>query len=79
MTKQLKDWNNVVFDNTKYFHTKTMIKRHKNRIKELKDENNIWVWKEYGLRNIVVEYYKKLFSRDKNKGRANEDVEWEIS
>jgi hypothetical protein len=54
-----------------------VIKRHKNRIKELKDENNIWVWKEYGLRNIVVEYYKKLFSRD--KGRANEDVEWEIS
>jgi len=26
-----------------------------------------------------VEYYKKLFSRDKDKGRANEDVEWEIS
>lgn len=42
MTKQLKDWNNVVFGNTKYFHTKTVIKRHKNRIKELKDENNIW-------------------------------------
>lgn len=42
MTKQLKGWNNMMFGNTKHFHTKTVIKKHKNKIKKLKDENNIW-------------------------------------
>ena len=50
--------------NITYFHTKTIIRRQRNKIKALKNEQNIWVWEEGSLKMMVTDFYQNLFRGD---------------
>ncbi|KAJ6901415.1 hypothetical protein NC651_019241 [Populus alba x Populus x berolinensis] len=52
--------------NTSYFHAKTLIRRQKNKIHCLKDANNNWLWEEDKLKQMAIEYYRKLFTREES-------------
>jgi hypothetical protein len=40
------NWISFGDRNTSYFHTKTIIRRQRNKIKALKNELQVWVWEE---------------------------------
>lgn len=50
--------------NTKYFHTSTVIRRRRNRIEMLKNDENSWISNKQELETLAVDYYRKLYSTD---------------
>ncbi|XP_074266442.1 uncharacterized protein LOC141589715 [Silene latifolia] len=50
--------------NTSYFHVSTLIRRWKNRINTLKNDEGVWIDNSDDVKKIVVEYYKNLYTDD---------------
>ncbi|XP_074271727.1 uncharacterized protein LOC141595661 [Silene latifolia] len=50
--------------NTSYFHVSTLVRRWRNRINSLKDNDGVWVEEKNALISHVVEFYKKLYTQD---------------
>ena len=48
--------------NTKFYHASTVVKRGRNRIDALKDENGNWITNPSSLRSLIINYYNHLFS-----------------
>ena len=48
--------------NTSYFHSKASQKFRRNRILDLKNNQNVWCTEESQIKNIAFEYYQSLFS-----------------
>ena len=61
--------------NTSYFHTKTIIRRQRNKIKALKNEQNVWVWGEDSLKKMAREYFQKLFSFEQEEIQESRSLE----
>ncbi|XP_074267339.1 uncharacterized protein LOC141590668 [Silene latifolia] len=51
--------------NTSYFHVSTLVRRWRNRITSLKNDQDVWVISDPDkVKQLVVEYYKKLYTDD---------------
>lgn len=50
--------------NTKYFHTSTIVRRRRNRIEMLKNNEGLWVSQTEDLEELAMNYYKKLYSME---------------
>ncbi|CAA7012923.1 unnamed protein product [Microthlaspi erraticum] len=50
--------------NTSFFHTSTVIRRRRNRIEMLKNDEGNWVTEGPELESLAIEYYKRLYSLD---------------
>lgn len=50
--------------NTRFFHTRTIIRRRRNRVKMLKSANDTWVEDAGEIRQMIVSFYKQLFMDD---------------
>ena len=48
--------------NTRFFHTKASARYKKNLIEELMDSDGVWQEEEQIIEEIVVDYYKDLFT-----------------
>nr|ABW81176.1 non-LTR reverse transcriptase [Arabidopsis cebennensis] len=60
--KSREKWIALGDRNTKYFHTSTIIRRRRNQIEMLKDDEGKWVEEPEELAKMAVEYYQKLYS-----------------
>ncbi|CAL5362434.1 unnamed protein product [Camellia sinensis] len=49
--------------NTRYFHISTINKRRKLKINALKNDNGIWISDTEGVKNVILDYFKNLFSK----------------
>lgn len=58
--KQL--WLQAGDKNSKYFHTVASKRRRNNQIHKLLNDDGVWCDWENGLRNLMQEYFSKLFS-----------------
>ena len=68
--KSREKWIALGDRNTQYFHTSTIIRRRRNMIEMLKNDDDQWVSESQELEGMAIEYYKKLYSMD--------DVEEEV-
>jgi ribonuclease HI len=59
--KAREDWIKLGDRNTKFFHTKTIIRRKRNKIHGLHLPNGIWCTDDDMLREAAQDYFKKLF------------------
>ncbi|CAA7027588.1 unnamed protein product [Microthlaspi erraticum] len=50
--------------NTTFFHTSTVIRRRRNRIEMLKNDEGVWLSNMQDLETMAVEYYRRLYSLD---------------
>lgn len=50
--------------NTKFFHTSTIIRRRRNGIDMLKNDEGQWISNAHDLKKLAIEYYKRLYSLD---------------
>jgi len=48
--------------NTTFFHTSTIIRRRRNRIESLKDDEDQWISDKEELERLAVAYYTRLYS-----------------
>lgn len=55
--------------NTKYYHSKTLVRRRRNKVMMLKDNAGRWVLEEVGMRRLALEFYQNLF-RDEEVSRT---------
>ncbi|KAG7564109.1 Ribonuclease H domain [Arabidopsis suecica] len=60
--KSREKWIVLGERNTKYFHTSTIIRRRRNRIEALKDDEGRWVVESQELEKLAVDYYQRLYS-----------------
>lgn len=47
--------------NTRYFHQKSLIRRRKNKVEALLNEDDDWVYKDHSILNALVSQFKSLF------------------
>lgn len=57
-----ENWLNWGDRNTKWFHSKAFQRNKKNFLDRIKDANGIWVEGDEGIGEVVVQYFKILFS-----------------
>jgi hypothetical protein len=50
--------------NTKYYHSKTIFRRRKNKILSLRDNTGEWIEDPEALKDLVRQFYIDLFSDD---------------
>ena len=62
--KSREKWIELGDRNTKYFHTSTIIRRRRNRIEALKDDENRWILQSTKLEKLALGYYKRLYSME---------------
>lgn len=62
--KSREKWVALGDRNTQYFHTSTIIRRRRNKIEMLKDDEGLWVLEHQRLEKLAVEYYTQLYSLD---------------
>lgn len=48
----------------KFFHTSTLIRRRRNRVKALINDDGLWVDDKEQLKTMAVNFYSKLFSSE---------------
>ena len=67
--------------NTRFFHTKASARYKKNLMEGLMDSNGVWQEEEQIIEEIVVDYYKNLFttSNPTNFNEILEVVETKVS
>ncbi|KAK4281551.1 hypothetical protein QN277_013029 [Acacia crassicarpa] len=59
--KSRSEWITKGDHNTRYYHLKTKMRRRRNRVVTLKDNNGVWVENEVAVKNLVIDYFKTLF------------------
>lgn len=52
--------------NTRYYHTKTIIRRRRNKVLTLRNEEGIWIDDNQALKKMVVDYYRVLFEEEED-------------
>ncbi|XP_048493197.1 uncharacterized protein LOC125493731 [Beta vulgaris subsp. vulgaris] len=57
--------------NTKFFHLSTIIRRRRNRIDSLMDENETWVHEADGVRKLVMDYWSTLFQEEESEAQGS--------
>jgi len=62
--KSREKWIALGDRNTTYFHTSTIIRRRRNRIEALPDDDGRWIQDSQELENLAVSYYRRLYSMD---------------
>ncbi|KAG7591715.1 Zinc finger CCHC-type [Arabidopsis thaliana x Arabidopsis arenosa] len=62
--KSREKWIALGDRNTKYFHTSTIIRRSRNRVEMLKNEEGRWSSDQIELEKLAVDYYTRLYSMD---------------
>lgn len=60
--KSREKWIALGDHNTKYFHTSTIIRRRRNRVEMLKNEEGRWITEAKELEEMAVAYYERLYS-----------------
>lgn len=54
--------------NTSYFHVSTIVRRHKNKIRCIKDDRGEWITNEEGVKQHILASFEKLYTTVLEKG-----------
>ncbi|XP_074315711.1 uncharacterized protein LOC141651919 [Silene latifolia] len=63
--------------NTSYFHVSTLIRRWRNRITSLKNDEGLWLNDPHEVKKLVVDYFKQLYTDD-NTASVMEGLPWDL-
>ena len=61
--------------NTAFFHVSTLVRRHRNRIKSIKNSLGEWVTEEEEVKNIILQGFIEPFQIDRLFSNCSSDVE----
>lgn len=58
------DWLKNGDRNTTFFHLSTIIRRWKNKITSIKNNEGVWLQNKEDIKNHIVDYFTSLFQAD---------------
>ncbi|KAL4298891.1 hypothetical protein AHAS_Ahas17G0046200 [Arachis hypogaea] len=61
LQKSRENWIVEGDRNTRYYHTKTIIRRRRNKILKLRDDSGVWMEDHEALKSHVCQYFQNLF------------------
>ena len=62
--KSQEKWIVLGDRNTNYYHTSTIVRRKRNKIEMLKDDDGRWIDQSEELERLAINYYKRLYSTE---------------
>ncbi|WZZ66780.1 hypothetical protein YC2023_078150 [Brassica napus] len=62
--KSREKWIVLGDRNTNYYHTSTIVRRKRNKIEMLKDDDGRWIEQSEELQRLAINYYKRLYSTE---------------
>ncbi|CAL8166302.1 unnamed protein product [Prunus armeniaca] len=62
LQKSRNTWLREGDRNTKFFHLSTVIRRRRNKLEGLNNDDGVWVIEKSGMKQIVYEYFQGLFN-----------------
>ena len=65
--KSRERWLGEGVRNTRYYHTKTMCRRRRNKISMIKNGEGMWVEEEEGIVSLFQDFYVDLFREEKDE------------
>ncbi|XLR37822.1 hypothetical protein S83_022482 [Arachis hypogaea] len=71
LQKSRKNWIVEGDRNTKYYHTRTIIRRRKNRVLKLRREDGTWEEDQEELENLAVNFFKRLYDEEERNPDSN--------
>lgn len=54
--------------NTRYFHTRTIVRRRKNRVKMIRNPEGEWIDDVEVIKSMAADYYINIFKEDNLNG-----------
>lgn len=60
--KSREKWIALGDQNTKFYHTSTIIRRRRNHIEMLKNDDGVWISDMQELEQLAIGYYRRLYS-----------------
>lgn len=70
MQKSRVDWLRYGDKNTNFFHTSCLVRRRRNRVETLQDDEGNWIEDAETLKNMEIEYLSNLFRTDNMRERG---------
>lgn len=61
LSKSRLNWTTDGDKNTRFFHLTTVIRRRRNKLEGLFDENNVWHIEKNKMNQIATQYFQELF------------------
>lgn len=71
--KSKEDWISSSNLNTQFYHATTVVRRNRNKILGLKNNDEEWIQDKRQIETLIQEYYKSLYSR--KVGRETAETE----
>lgn len=63
-------WLTILVLNTKFFHLSTIVRRRRNNIDAIKNENGILLYDREEIGRHIEKYFQRLFARNNNYPRG---------
>ena len=73
--KSRLNWTAFGDRNTSFFHTSTMVRRHRNRIRAIKNNVGDWITDEEGVKDHIRPGFINLFTTELSYSTQTSDVE----
>ena len=73
--KSRLNWTTFGDRNTSFFHTSTVVRRHRNRIRAIKNNVGEWITDEEGVKDHSHSGFMKLFTTELSYSTRTSDVE----
>ncbi|XP_065617380.1 uncharacterized protein LOC136062356 [Quercus suber] len=73
--KSRLNWVSYGDHNTSFFHVFTLVRRHRNKIKSIKNSVGEWIIEEAGVKNFIWSEYHKLFETGLVFSTYSSDIE----
>lgn len=71
LQKSRQDWLKSGDNNTTYFHTATLVRRRRNRIEALINDEGSWIQDKAKLKEMAMEFYTQLSRQNTWSGLAS--------
>lgn len=71
LQKSSSDWITLGDKNTSFYHTKTLIKRRRDRVAKLKNSDGVWITDETHQSSMAFNFFKDTFSLDDQAPNQN--------
>lgn len=60
--KSRSEWIALGYRNTRYFHRMVIIRKQRNKVLGLLDDNGVWCFDDELLKDMVLSFFEKIYS-----------------
>ena len=74
--KSRLNWATYGDANTSYFHVSTLVRRHRNKIRSLKNSVGEWITNEEDIKNLILSGFQEIFQTELVEAPLDSEVKF---